>query len=156
MAVLDRCTMPLAGKTIFQVGRWLRLYRDDIGKLGDVYMRRWILWVHWLGMLRVHNILRSGAGRALHDHPFDFVTFIWWGGYTEITQSSRRRRRLRLTRRRYRAPTILFRRAEMPHRIEIEPGGSAWTFLITGPIRREWGLLTDAGWVSHRDYKGDP
>lgn len=47
-----------------------------------VYMRRWILHTPF-GDLRLHHILRSDHDRDLHDHPFDFWTFLLTGGYTE-------------------------------------------------------------------------
>lgn len=53
--------------------------------LGD-YMHRWILRTPW-GTLRLHHILRSDDDRHLHDHPFDFTSFLLTGGYLEITDT---------------------------------------------------------------------
>lgn len=118
----------------------LRAYRSDI-TLGDlVYMHRWTLATRF-GSVRFHHILRSDADRHLHDHPFSFITFLLSNGYVEHLQD-RPRWRPRFS--------VLWRPAEMLHRLElIEP---VWTFVITGPVRREWGFMTEDGWIHHTKY----
>jgi hypothetical protein len=51
--------------------------------IGD-YMHRWIFKHPW-GTVRLHHILRSDDDRHLHDHPFNFVSLLLTGGYTEVT-----------------------------------------------------------------------
>jgi hypothetical protein len=58
-------------------------YASHIGPEGS-YMRRFIF-RHPFGTVRLHNILRSDEDRHLHDHPFDFTSFLLSGGYTETT-----------------------------------------------------------------------
>lgn len=53
------------------------------------YMRRWILHHPW-GTIRLHHILRSDDGRDLHCHPWDFVSFMLIGEYTEVTDLNQR------------------------------------------------------------------
>jgi hypothetical protein len=50
------------------------------------YMHRWLVRTPWF-TLRIHHILRSDNERDLHDHPFDFTSFIFKGSYTEVTDS---------------------------------------------------------------------
>lgn len=130
--------------------------RSDIHIDGDVYMKRWLLNFHFFG-LRLHNILRSDGDRELHDHPFSFLTFILKGGYWEHRDDGSMRW--------YGAPAVLYRKAETLHRldlgltsgrrvssvehIKLEP---AWTFVIRGPIRRQWGFLTAQGWVHWKTF----
>lgn len=128
--------------------------RSDISLAGSLYMRRWRLGPDWLPGLRVHQIVRSDDDRALHDHPFDFITFILKGGYWEHLADGSRT---------FHGPgTVLFRRAEMLHRLELnrtwrviglcesDDEVPAWTFVIRGPHRREWGFDTLKGWVHNR------
>jgi hypothetical protein len=55
------------------------IYASHIGP-GGSYMRRYIFRTPWF-TLRLHHILRSDDDRHLHDHPFDFTSFLLTGGY---------------------------------------------------------------------------
>ena len=61
------------------------LETDHIELNGDVYMRRFYLQRSKQMSVRVHHILRSDAGIDLHDHPWDFTSYVLKGAYTEIT-----------------------------------------------------------------------
>jgi hypothetical protein len=54
----------------------------------------------------------------------------------------------------YGAGTILFRRANSLHRLEIPINATeeTWTLFITGKKVREWGFLSKEGWIWHRNY----
>jgi hypothetical protein len=102
-------------------------------------MKRWRFFrTRWFG-LRFHHILRSDDDRELHDHPFTFISFILTGGYWEHTMDGRRTW--------YGPGSIVVRNADTLHKIELKDGKSAWTFVITGPLTRQWGFWTDHGWV---------
>ena len=145
-------------------GAW-RAYRARIGD----YMERWVLNTPF-GTLRVHHILRSDdAGSGLHDHPWDFWSFLLTGGYHEVIPDAmeiaerwpgyaparisveaqaRRGQVRRVWRRRF---TLLRRKAEDPHRLElVKP---VWTLVWTGPMRRKWGFYSPKGWVYWRDVE---
>lgn len=56
---------------------------------GEMYMERWIVYLLWIN-LRLHKIHRGDDLRALHDHPFHFITFPlksyverYWSGWSE-------------------------------------------------------------------------
>lgn len=142
------------------------LGRDDI-RFGDrTYMRRWLFPQRWLPRffkalpgLRLHNIMASDEDRALHDHPFSFVTFVLRGGYYEHLADG--------TRTWHGPGSVLFRKADTLHRLELNVNItfaphryaddeakeiSAWTFVVRGPIRRAWGFQTDKGWVPWQDF----
>lgn len=129
------------------IWRWLnRLFgRSDIYiDPSSPYMRRWRIGPkRWSG-LRLHHILRSDADRELHDHPFWFVSLILRGGYYEHRPDGSQTW--------YGPGRIVFRRAEDLHRLELgrDRWGvevPAWTFVIRGPYAREWGFVTDDGWM---------
>ena len=111
--------------------------RSDIWFHDSLYMKRWKLISLRLFGIRVHHILRSDADRELHDHPFDFISVILSGSYTEYLADG--------TVTTYKAGSILFRRAETLHRLELS--APVWTFVIRGRIRREWGFMTYSGWI---------
>lgn len=116
---------------------------DTLGPVENPYMRRWYVQTP-IGTVRVHNIVRSDAGRDLHDHPWDFASFVLRGGYREVTATSTRD---------VTAPAFVLRRAEDLHRLEL--ARPAWTFVLTGPRRRTWGFDTPAGWVRWNLYTGE-
>jgi hypothetical protein len=146
-------------------------------------MRRWRFFsTPWFGV-RLHHILRSDADLELHDHPFSFLSIVLAGGYTEFTPDERpmiipfivRNPDLadHIVRRRWFGPgSIIFRRAEDLHRLELKkvwdetgnnagPPGylpqlverSAWTLVFRGPVRRKWDFRTDKGWVDAKAFE---
>ena len=94
----------------------------------------------------VHKFLKSDPD-DLHDHPWSYWTFILRGGYFEHTPKGRF----------WRAPfTCLRRKPNDLHRIELNPdAGDCWTLFIPGKKERNWGFLTDDGWISHEKYNKD-
>jgi len=114
------------------------------GPDGAEYMRRYYRNRGPGPSFRFHRIITSDPGRVLHDHPWDFVSQLLEGCYIEHTLRGEVV---------YRAPCVIRRRAEMPHRLEL-PEGEVWTYVVTGRPRRRWGFWTARGWVHWRDYPG--
>lgn len=133
----------MSRRTFLRLGRFLRVYRDDLGG----YMHRWIAETP-LGTLRLHHILRSDAGRDLHDHPWDFWSLLLTGGYYEVTPdpdvpwATRGRAIPRWS--------LVRRKAEDLHQLLLDR--PVWTLVWTGPKRRSWGFQTRRGWVNWRQY----
>ncbi len=135
------------------------LGRSDVyGADEFLYMRRWKL-----GRLRVHHIVRSDADKELHDHPFDFTSFIVKGGYWEHVPCWGEHPRSHGVcdwgckgTRIWRAPfTLVRRKAEDLHRIELARPcvhGEAWTIVWRGAYRREWGFMTKEGWLNWQAF----
>jgi hypothetical protein len=99
----------------------------------------------------VHKFLRDDDDRALHDHPWWFVSIILRGGYIEHTESVERRMVLRCRSSIFdvRSPwwrrSVGYRPATWTHRVALphSPNGGrvpCWTLIITGPKVREWGF----------------
>lgn len=124
--------------------RWA-LYRHHLGN----YMHRWIWLTPW-GSLRLHHILRSDADRHLHDHPFDFTSFLLTDGYIEVTPcvlpNGQLARQHEFKPRFSRVRKV----AEEAHLLVLTR--PLWTFVVTGPKRRNWGFHTEKGWIYYRDY----
>lgn len=95
----------------------------------------------------VHKFLKSDPD-DLHDHPWPYVTIILKGGYWEYTYNSAGD----ITKTWKGAGSILFRKARSVHRIEIKKNISTWTLFIPGPKLREWGFITNSGWINNAEY----
>ena len=148
--------------------------QEDDGR--RVYLKRW--WIiprnRWLNIY-VHQFLRSDDDRALHDHPWWFVSLMLQGMYTEVTDTARTVRSAPEPWRLFFGDRPLaFRPATWRHRVELiatpewcEIAGTmltngmsgvppkreipCWTLIITGRRVRTWGfwckqtLLTISG-----------
>jgi hypothetical protein len=113
------------------------------------YMRRWWLREHgdhvpnrWWSC-RVHQILRSDDDRAFHDHPWNYMTIILNGGYTEHTPDGFKW---------YGPGSILFRSYQHRHRLVIPPGRECWTLFFMGRWRQTWGFFTEKGKIPWKQY----
>ncbi len=125
----------------------VRLYRHDLGG----YMKRLIL-VHPLGSVRLHHILQGDADDSPHDHPFNLVSIILAGRYTEevwrAAPAPVGRVLVRVHRPRRWVPRLI--RATTLHRLAL--AAPVWTLCFTGRRVREWGMQTPHGWVGWREY----
>lgn len=89
----------------------------------------------------VHHLMTSDEDRALHDHPWSFVTFLMSSGYYEHTPTGRHWRR------RF---SVLYRPATWQHRLElVKP---TWTLVFRFRRVRVWGFITKGGWMDWRTY----
>lgn len=118
-----------------------------IGPHHAPYMHRWYILPRnrWFNIY-LHKFLNDDDDRALHDHPWPSVSFLLSGNYVEYTPSNMRR---------YRAGSVVFRRASHAHRIELPGGQPCWTLFITGPVVREWGFHCPKGWRHWKEFVDD-
>jgi len=123
-------------------------YSDNCGRVSP--WRRPLAWLlQQCGVaVRVHEILRSDSGRDFHDHPWNYVTLVLSGGYTEVTPNEDGTSDYRWC-----GPgTLMFRRAEQMHRLLVDPDTPAVTLFITGRWLQPWGFYTETGKVHHKEY----
>jgi len=119
----------------------------------EPYLIRWTLFsCRWFD-IKLHRILRSDNA-PLHDHPWNFASFMLSSGYVETLARARDRYETpegsisvteTFRRRRF---SLAFRKAEDRHRIVLDTRGwnadhagppvEAWTLVFTGRRRREW------------------
>ena len=114
-----------------------------IGPLDDPYLRRWHLIPHnkWLNVY-LHNIVKDDDDRALHDHPWNSLSFLLAGDLREMTDNGI----VHLTRR------PKYRPGDYAHRLILSDSKPAWTLFITGPKIREWGFHCLNGWTHWTKY----
>ena len=107
----------------FALGRYQFGFTHDLIRNGDTpYLERWIL---WCGItLRVHRFLASDEDRAVHDHPWWFITlpFANYGEYVEVEGVEAYRI--------VRGWRPHFRRSRFRHRVEVKQAPS-WTARFT-------------------------
>lgn len=109
--------------------------------LGPMLVRYFLLRTRWFS-LYLHHFVRSDNDRHFHDHPWGFCTFLLTGGYWENTPGGR------FWRRRF---SVLCRPAEWQHWVEIKR--PVWTLILVTRKSREWGFITERGWVDWQSYE---
>lgn len=136
-----------------------------IGPKDTPYIKRWYV----LGKrnrffnIYIHQILKSDYERALHDHPWPFVSIVLNNRYREVTNHLPGGRPSNgklvgnegdeIFSLNYRMQgSIAFRGSTRPHRVIID-NGPAWTLVFTGPTWRKWGFHCPKGWVPYK-YDG--
>ena len=105
---------------------------------------------------RVHHILRSDEGRNFHDHPWPYLTIILRGGYWELQPEFIDNVVSRVVRTWHGPGSVLLRRANSWHRLELPEDQTAWTLFCTGPKVQHWGFLVGRRKVGWREYLGVP
>lgn len=126
--------------------KWAFFKRYDIVDAvnpSKVYLTRWrLLQTPWFGIF-IHKINLPDSDRALHDHPWNFVSLILKGGYDEKRPTELVRRDI---------ASFAFRRAEDLHAIVRLWQVPTWTLILIGKNRRNWGFQTESGWIPHDKF----
>ena len=90
----------------------------------------------------LHKIMLSDEP-VLHDHPWNYFTFILWGGYWEHTPEGKF----------WRGPGHWrFSKAESLHWIEVPEGSYALSLFMRTKKTRTWGFNTNQGWMDYKKY----
>jgi hypothetical protein len=131
-------------------GQWSLWSRRIFGMPGDPYLeRRRIIQTPFFGIY-THRIHREDRDRDPHDHPWAFLSLVYWGGYVEKvwptkgnagTWHTRVRRRGSLRWMSRRSAHIITRTTQ-PLR----------TLVIVGRDHDMWGFWTPGGYVRWQDY----
>ncbi|MGV0595662.1 hypothetical protein [Mycolicibacterium porcinum] len=141
-------------------------------RFGGPYLRRWYL-IPRNPFINVylHHFLSSDDDRALHDHPWWFVSLILRGGYIEIGESAdgKMTALCRTAVTDIRSPfwrrCIAFRPATHRHRVVLATTQQrddvpCWTLIVTGRRSRTWGfwcqLWNEHGFSGRGTSPGDP
>lgn len=144
---------------------WAIVHKSVITDLYEdsKYLTRWrIIQTPWFA-LYLHHIHRPDHERDLHDHPWNFISIILWGGYAEeiakYNDSAYDIRGDPKTKiRTWKRGSVHYMRTEDAHRISslLSP---VWTLLLCGRRRREWGFwrainswVTAKTWIPHFTY----
>lgn len=142
--------------------RRLTLRRAD----GQVYLDRWGFQIDRLFGVYLHRMEAPDPGVDLHDHPWDFVSLVLRGGYTELRADTREAPLFARLAERW--PSGVDRPAgevvERPrwsikrlrfdecHTIIALHRTPTWTLVLRGPRRRRWGFYLADGWMPEAQY----
>lgn len=108
------------------------------------YLHRWSLWLPLGVSVKIHKIVRNDEDRCEHDHPWWFIRFILWGGYTETIKGKKHYRKPWRPWAFWRVYPCL---PSFRHRITYLPKGVNWSLVICGPNKGTWGFFTKKGWM---------
>lgn len=130
---------------------------ETIGQKECPLMMRWSLWLPgpkkspWFKVL-LHYFPPNVTDRDPHDHPRSFVTLILKGSYfnTEWEKSCQGSVLLPVGEW-MRRGRFCFRPADHLHITETADAG-AWTLVIMGPEKRDWGFVRDGVWFPWMKY----
>jgi hypothetical protein len=113
-------------------------------------MLRWYLIPRnpWFNVY-LHKFLRDDDDRAMHDHPWWFLSIMLRGSYREWRPSTRGNYEWPALRH---AGSFAFRRCTDRHRVELLCGRPCWTLVITGAKVREWGFWCPKGFVPWQEF----
>lgn len=117
-----------------------------VGNPDDPYLLRWFVVKgeqSGAPKLYIHKFVRSDWDRVLHDHPSKSVSLLFEGEYLEYTTNGVKH---------WKAPAIIFRDAESPHRIELIDNKPAYTLFFFDEEERDWGFHCPSGWVHWEDF----
>lgn len=136
------------------VTKWLvkqakkRPYIHIPADTGDYMERYWLIPESWNlpFAVRIHIIKAADRDRHLHDHPFDFRTFVLDGMYIEERADGKA----------YRKETDTYKLdATTPHRIRavfpLNYSGVVSMFIL-GKRKQVWGFYTDEGKIPYTEY----
>jgi hypothetical protein len=152
MCVVD---VGMKNNTDLSLWKWLKLLitgkpHFTIGGAARPYMhRRYLVPRNQICSIYLHQFLRDDDDRALHDHPWWFVSLILKGGYCEVTEGGIKIRN---------CFSVAFRPALHRHRVVLwrTPKSNeaipCWTLVITGPKKRTWGFWCPKGFVPWREF----
>ncbi len=114
---------------------------EAIGRGGVTYLDRWVLAT--LGPRRVYlHHFRFDDPEEPHNHPRTFVSFLFRGSYEEEILHPDGRRTSRLLR----APHL--RRFAPQHAHRIVRCRGAWSLVVVGRRRQDWGFRSGDRWIS--------
>lgn len=114
------------------------------------YLYRWyVAGARGTPRLMFHIQVCSDPERPLHDHPWDNMSVILAGGYTEVIQDEPPTGPVSTYKRK--AGDTIYRKAAAAHRL-ILPRRLSYTMTLfsTGPRVRDWGFWYPDGWHPHK------
>jgi hypothetical protein len=115
-------------------------WNEPLGLSHCPYMRRYVLILFGFG-LRLHVWYRSDDKRYLHNHPWNFITFVLKGSYKDFSSVAPHQVVIEDHLKQF---SLRWRKAEHLHYVEVPKGGCI-TLLFTMPPKQKWGF-----WINSR------
>lgn len=114
-----------------------------IGERSPYMLRWWLIPRNRHVKVYVHKFVRSDDDRAMHDHPWGFVSLVLRGAYLEQRPGGTRLRQ---------RGSVAYRPATTRHIVHLINELPCWTLVVGGPKVRDWGFWceTEAGRTAGR------
>lgn len=126
--------------------RWAFMQKfviPDIAEPERDYLVRWrLVQTPWFGIF-LHKILMIDNDINLHDHPWNFVTWIIKGAYLEERDGKQYS---------WDQGSIHKMSIGSFHKISHLWRVPTWSLVFVGPRKRQWGYQTKDGWVPRSEY----
>ena len=128
----------------YSIFKTIKRIRSKIG--GELHFERFSFFTCKYFSINKHIITRADNEKHEHDHPWNFLSFILEGSYTEVSKG------IKYPRKRF---SIKYNKAEHQHSLDSIDGGAkrCVTIVITGRRFREWGFPTEKGWIDNVTYR---
>lgn len=134
----------------------MKLLKEIVSKNGKVHFRRWnVLTTKWFSIY-IHGIYEEDKEQHLHDHPWNFLSIVLQGSYTERLLSKDKKSMIDTKR----FPlTFAFRNARRFHKILQLHSKVCYTLIVIGSRSRDWGYwihdssTTNGYWVENSKYR---
>jgi hypothetical protein len=107
-------------------------WAEKMGDKDNPYLIRWTF-IFFGYSIRLHHWVGPDNKLHFHNHPWDFLSIILRGKYTNVTPKGRFEAK---------APFFWKSKAEDLHYLDVPPTG-AWTILLCGRPRIKWGFLVN-------------
>lgn len=120
-----------------------------IGDPQDLLLKRWILFRCKAWGIYLHKFMRSDYDRALHDHPWPFISVILKQGYWEEHDQTRDGRKTLEWRR---PGSVLLRPGQWRHRVVLSDNKPSWSLILVGRRFKAWGFFLPTGWCWWRQH----
>lgn len=135
---------------LFRLIRWLFLVKEIVSKEGKVHFRRYrLLATPWFNIY-IHQILKSDAEAHMHDHPWNFFSFILSGGYKEVSTYAPSWQQVWTHY--YLRHSLVHHKRSDAHKITLM-APCVWTLVLTYGKWKTWGYQTEAGWIDFKSYR---
>lgn len=123
--------------------RWRLLHKKELARRGErkYFTRYTIIETPWFALL-LHRMHNPDPNVYLHDHPFNFWTFVLWGGYTELNKKGYEKVGWLNLKKHF---------AKHFHSIVKVDRGTT-TLVFRGRRYRRWGFDIDGKWTDAKKY----
>lgn len=135
---------------LFLLGLFLgNIRKKTLLREGKPYLIRITLFKCSYFSVKIHKALISDPAIP-HDHPWNYLSIILWGGYYEetILESGAWKQKW------YKPGSMLYRKGNKFHKLILPEGKYSVSLIFVGKKWREWGFWDFyEGWISHKQRK---
>ena len=117
------------------------MIRQELGKVGDPYLVRYVL-DFGLFSIRLHHWRHSDDLRHKHDHAWNFLIFILYGSYLDISDSGEEYCHFGM---------VKYRKATHQHSVKLI-SKNCWTLLLCSKEFRKWGFYVNGKFRKRNKY----